>query len=88
MIEAQLPIVGHNCLYDILFLYAAFEGDLPATLAEFKQSIAGATLPHYASPLVFCSVPRLPRLTSINTLASPFVRIFQCGSLKFLTPRC
>ena len=33
------PLVGHNCMYDLLFMHNAFEGSLPPSLGEFKQSL-------------------------------------------------
>jgi hypothetical protein len=39
LIAAQLPIVGHNCMLDLLFLYAAVEGNLPTALCDFKREI-------------------------------------------------
>lgn len=33
------PLVGHNCLFDLLFMYAAFEGPLPPTLSELKAAL-------------------------------------------------
>jgi RimJ/RimL family protein N-acetyltransferase len=39
LIAARLPLVGHNCMFDLLFLYAAFEGELPDTLPDFKREL-------------------------------------------------
>ena len=36
---ARKPIIGHNCLYDLLFCYAAFEGALPPTAAGWKAAL-------------------------------------------------
>ena len=33
------PLIGHNCLYDLLFMFHAFEGPLPPTLPEFKAAL-------------------------------------------------
>ena len=38
---ARKPIIGHNCLYDLLFSYAAFEGALPPTVAGWKAALHG-----------------------------------------------
>ena len=38
---ARKPIIGHNCLYDLLFTYAAFEGALPPTVAGWKAALHG-----------------------------------------------
>ena len=37
---ARKPIIGHNCLYDLLFSYAAFEGALPPTVAGWTGGAA------------------------------------------------
>eukprot|EP01022_Parablepharisma_sp_SALTPOND_P033796 TRINITY_DN89660_c0_g1_i1.p1 TRINITY_DN89660_c0_g1~~TRINITY_DN89660_c0_g1_i1.p1 ORF type:complete len:378 (+),score=46.83 TRINITY_DN89660_c0_g1_i1:352-1485(+) len=37
----KVPIIGHNPLFDLLFLYSAFQDELPGTLAEFKSKIHG-----------------------------------------------
>lgn len=34
------PIVGHNCMYDLMFMFSHFCGALPATLAEFKKRLS------------------------------------------------
>eukprot|EP00741_Cyanophora_paradoxa_P002993 tig00000658_g2905.t1 len=36
---SRLPLIGHNCLYDLLFLYSHFEGPLPEELPAFKASL-------------------------------------------------
>lgn len=37
--ECRLPMVGHNCFYDVLFTMASFEGKLPERLIDFKKSL-------------------------------------------------
>lgn len=37
MIDSKLPLVGHNCMYDICFFYRQFIDELPATFDEFKE---------------------------------------------------
>ena len=37
--HAAKPLVGHNLLYDLMFLWTHFEGPLPETLAEFKRGL-------------------------------------------------
>ena len=32
------PVIGHNMIYDIIYVYNQFVGPLPATYAEFSQS--------------------------------------------------
>ena len=41
-----VPIVGHNCLYDLLFSLHTFEQDLPLTYRGFK------TLAHSLFPAI------------------------------------
>ena len=31
--------VGHNCFFDLLFIYQAFVAPLPTTLQEFKHEV-------------------------------------------------
>jgi poly(A)-specific ribonuclease len=35
IIEAKVPVIGHNCMYDWLYLYNQFVGKLPDTYAQF-----------------------------------------------------
>jgi len=37
--QSKLPIVGHNCFYDFLFLYSAFEDIPPETIFDYKSSL-------------------------------------------------
>lgn len=37
MINAKKPIIGHNMIYDIIYLYNQFIDDLPNTYIEFIQ---------------------------------------------------
>lgn len=37
MIEAKKPMIGHNCLYDWIYLYNQFIGPLPDTYLQFAQ---------------------------------------------------
>lgn len=37
MIEAKKPVIGHNCMYDWLYLYNQFIGPLPETYLQFAQ---------------------------------------------------
>lgn len=37
MIEAKKPIIGHNCMYDWLYLYNQFIAPLPETYLQFAQ---------------------------------------------------
>ena len=36
------PAVGHNCMFDLLFMHTAFAGALPPTLAQWRRSISTA----------------------------------------------
>jgi len=36
LVDKKKPLVGHNLLYDLLFMMAAFHGELPATWGEWK----------------------------------------------------
>jgi len=35
MINAKKPIIGHNCMYDLLYLYNQFIGELPTDYHAF-----------------------------------------------------
>lgn len=35
--EAKKPVVGHNCMYDLLFLMSHLEGPLPKSYATFRE---------------------------------------------------
>ena len=35
LMEAKKPFIGHNCMYDWLYCYNQFVGELPPTYAEF-----------------------------------------------------
>ena len=35
MIEAKKPLIGHNCMYDCLYIYNQFVDKLPDNYAEF-----------------------------------------------------
>jgi poly(A)-specific ribonuclease len=37
IVAAKVPIIGHNCMYDWLYLYNQFIGQLPETYVEFAQ---------------------------------------------------
>lgn len=50
------PMVGHNCWYDLMFLYSHFEAALPATLLEFKSKLT-LLLPEESSPSIPAPAP-------------------------------
>lgn len=37
IIEAKKPVIGHNCMYDWIYLYNQFIGPLPETYLEFAH---------------------------------------------------
>ena len=37
MIEAKKPLIGHNCMYDWIYVYNQFVGKLPDTYLEFAK---------------------------------------------------
>lgn len=39
MVSSQVPLVGHNCMYDLMFMLHAFD-TLPATLTDFKFQLS------------------------------------------------
>jgi poly(A)-specific ribonuclease len=47
LVNAKKPLIGHNCMYDNLFMMSHFEGPLPASYSSFKE------LFHTCFPLLF-----------------------------------
>eukprot|EP00826_Nyctotherus_ovalis_P041812 TRINITY_DN4256_c0_g2_i11.p1 TRINITY_DN4256_c0_g2~~TRINITY_DN4256_c0_g2_i11.p1 ORF type:complete len:378 (-),score=129.53 TRINITY_DN4256_c0_g2_i11:441-1574(-) len=39
LVSLKVPIVGHNPIYDLMFIYSHFFGELPFSWQEFKQEI-------------------------------------------------
>ena len=39
LIRARKPIIGHNMIYDIIYLYNQFIDDLPDTYLEFIAKV-------------------------------------------------
>lgn len=37
--ESRLPIVAHNCMFDLMFVFQNFEADLPVALSSFKEQL-------------------------------------------------
>ena len=37
--KSKKPIIGHACLYDLMFAYSHFEGSLPESFADFKKVV-------------------------------------------------
>ena len=65
--ESKKPLVGHNCLYDILRIYHQFVDDLPANYKDFKRAF------HHFFPeiydtkhLAFCSRRALEESESLD----------------------
>ena len=38
---SKKPIIGHACLYDLMFAFSHFEGRLPEAFADFKKAVCG-----------------------------------------------
>ena len=39
LIKAKKPLVGHNCYFDLLFLYNSFLENLPKKYSDFKKKL-------------------------------------------------
>lgn len=37
LVDAKKPMIGHNCLFDLLFLFRAVHGPLPPTFHDFRS---------------------------------------------------
>jgi len=37
--NSRKPIIGHACLYDLMFAFSHFEGPLPESFSDFKKSV-------------------------------------------------
>ena len=37
MIDSKKPLIGHNCMYDWIYVYNQFIGKLPETYLQFAQ---------------------------------------------------
>ena len=46
-ISKNIPLVGHNCYFDLLFLMRHFEGHLPESYVDFKKAV------HKRFPLIY-----------------------------------
>lgn len=40
LVAAKMPVVGHNCMFDLLFCLTHFDGPLPDEFSEFKTKLA------------------------------------------------
>lgn len=38
LIDAKIPIIGHNCLYDVMYIYHQFIDYFPETYEEFSKA--------------------------------------------------
>lgn len=54
---AKRPLVGHNCMYDLLFMMSHFEGPLPATYADFRAAFAARFPTLLDTKLLVCREP-------------------------------
>jgi poly(A)-specific ribonuclease len=54
LMEAKKPIIGHNMIYDVIYLYNQFIDDLPETYLEFIQKWFAA-FPSVYDNKVLCS---------------------------------
>ena len=52
--NSHLPIVGHNCFYDFLFLYCSFEEQPPESLLEYKTAFAKLFIETYDTKYMVC----------------------------------
>lgn len=55
LIEGKKPIVGHNMIYDILYLYNQFIGELPETYIEFINTWHGLFPAVYDNKVVYAA---------------------------------
>lgn len=57
LITAKKPLLGHNLLVDLLFIYSSFQGKLPAELPDF-QAMVHADFPEiYDTRHMYLSIP-------------------------------
>jgi poly(A)-specific ribonuclease len=40
LIDAKKPLIGHNMMYDIIYVYGQFIDDLPETYQEFITRVS------------------------------------------------
>jgi poly(A)-specific ribonuclease len=60
--ESHLPVVGHNCFYDFLFLYNSFEEPLPEPLSKYKNALGKLFVEIYDTKLVFTDIAVIEQL--------------------------
>lgn len=41
LIDFEVPIIGHNVLIDLMFIYSEFYGPLPNSFSDFKEKLLG-----------------------------------------------
>ena len=56
LVNFKVPLIGHNLMVDLMFLYDEFCGPLPDSLSEFKCKIA-KIFPSYFSTVNPCLYP-------------------------------
>lgn len=53
LVSLKVPIIGHNPIFDLMFIYSHFCNELPRTWAEFKREIHGLFPTIYDTMLIF-----------------------------------
>ena len=91
--QANKPIVGHNLLYDLMFLLSHFSGPLPETMDGFKAAVR-ETFPGGIWDTKYCAVaagcyPDTVRHDGTNLAAAlrscqPIYRLASCPSSRLL----
>jgi len=76
--NAKRPLVGHNCMYDLLFMMSHFEGPLPESYAEFTSTVASrfplvmdTKLLAQSDPFKFALETAVPRASGGSETATP-----------------
>lgn len=47
LIQAGKPVIGHNAIYDLAFIYHQFYAELPETYAEFAHKTSSLLFPKF-----------------------------------------
>ena len=56
IIDHKKPLIGHNCLFDVVRIYHQFVDDLPANYKDFKRAFHAVFPEIYDTKhLAFCS---------------------------------
>lgn len=67
IIAAKKPLIGHNCMYDWLYVYNQFIGPLPETFADFAEKWH-EMFPHTFDNKVLCANAKAFYNTTLGTL--------------------